>query len=107
MKNLLLVLGLSFISLNAAAGEIAKDAIITKLGNSSDGSADFYIRITGGTGVCANSLIKFPESKQASEASNNQAFSLALTAMTTGKKIRLANFQDNNCHGANFIEMIN
>ncbi len=71
---------LTLIALNCFAGELVKDASVSTLGNTSDGSPDFYVHVAGGVGPCANSLIKFPESEKVPEDSNQQAMSIALTA---------------------------
>lgn len=105
MKKQTLFVAFFLISNTSLAGELVKEATVSKLGNTSNGSPDFYVRVTGGSGVCANSLIKFPESKKASDDSNHQAMSIALTALAIGKKVRIVNFEDDHCHGANFIEI--
>jgi hypothetical protein len=101
-------LALSLASCSCLCGELLRDASITEVANTSSGGADFAVRTAGGVGVCANApFIVFPEAKAASAASNKQAIATALLAFTTGKKVRIHNFQDDSCSGANFISISN
>jgi len=93
------------------AAEIIRDAEVIEIANTKNNTQDFAIFIQGGTWTTTSSTcaitapITFPESKSQSEASHQQAFSIALTALTTGKKVRIHNFEDDSCHGANFISI--
>ena len=90
------------------AGELVRDATVTEVANTAFGGAEFAVRLSGGTGVCAAAtFIIFPEAKAASAASNKQAIATALLAFSTGKKVRIHNFQDDSCVGANFISISN
>ncbi|MDQ3024696.1 MAG: DUF5992 family protein [bacterium] len=88
------------------SGELLRDGTVVEVANSYGGNADFAIRVTGGTGVCATTLwIVFPESKAVSPNSYKQAISTALLAFSAKKKVRLHNFEDNSCYAANFISI--
>ena len=102
----LILLWLFIISGYSVAGELIINAEIVEVANTYGGEQDFTVRLEGGTGICSSSpWIIFPESKKQSDASYQQAFSIALAAMTTGKKVRIHNFESDSCYGANFISI--
>ncbi len=107
IKPLLLAI-LCLPSSTVIAGELVRDATIIEVANTSYGGADFAVRVSGGTGVCAGTpFIVFPEAKASSTTSNKQAIATSLLAFSTGKKVRIHNFQDDSCTGANFIAISN
>ena len=104
------LLALAVLATDAYSGELVRDAYVTEVANTNNNGADFAIILTGGTGVCTGServVITFPKSKFSGQSpgSYNQAFAIALTAFSTGAKVRAHNFEDNSCHGANFISV--
>lgn len=107
MNKMIFLVTLCTASAFSNAGELVRDTIIAEVSNTSSGGPDFSLRIEGGLGPCADQLIKFPESKKASDESNGQAFSIALAAFATGKKVRIHNFEDDDCFGASFIAITN
>lgn len=99
------LLSLTFTAVQA--GELVRDAMIAEVSNTNNDDASFAIRIEGGTGVCSGPSvwIVFPQIRSASDASYNQAFAAALAALAAEKKVRIHNFDDNTCAGANFISV--
>ena len=93
------------ISCTCFAGELVRDATIIEVANTAYGSPDFVVKVAGGTGICTTVFIIFPEAKAKSPTSNKQAIATALLAFSTGKKVRIHNFEDNACDGANFISI--
>ncbi|MCE9687163.1 DUF5992 family protein [Shewanella sp. AS16] len=87
------------------AGELVRNAIITEIASSSNNQDVFYLSLSGGTGPCANASILFPAAKSQSKESYAQAFAIALAAAASGKKIRIHNYENDSCVGANFIGM--
>ena len=90
------------------AGELIRDATIIEVANTNNNGADFAIMLQGGTGPCLSpirTVITFPESKKQSDESYSQSFTIALTALANGMKVRVHNFEDNSCTGANFISI--
>lgn len=95
------------------AGELVRDATIVEVFSNAGLHADnFGVRVQGGTGACANTLIFFPKAKALTGATSpksvsietyNQWFSLASMALATGMKVRIHNYDDDNCY---FAEMI-
>jgi len=111
MKNYLIIIISIILSFNSTAGELVRDAEVIEVSNTNNNGPDFSIRINGGVWTTTSSTcslttgIIFPESKSQSSDSHKQAFSIALTALTTGKKVRIHNFEDDTCTGANFISI--
>ena len=107
--ELKLLLTSALFSMGLTAGELVNSATVVEVANTNYNSKDFAIFLEGGTGVCATSgrySIVFPEHKfltTQSQESYNQAFSIALSAMATGGKVRIHNFEGNECDKANFI----
>ncbi len=107
--NILKTVGLLLllVSSNSFAGELVKNAEIDSIGSSSDGLTDnFYIRIKGGEGVCANSNIFFKRTATMSPEFFNRLYSTALAAYTTNaKNVRVYNPANDQCNTATFIQM--
>jgi len=92
------------------AGELIQGATLIEVANTNNNGPDFAIIVEGGTGtgVCSsssNKAITFPEAKKQSDDSYKQSFAIALAAVTTGMKVRVHNFDDFDCGGANFISI--
>ncbi len=108
MKTRLFILAVCLFSIPAYAGELVRDAIVVEVANTYNNGADFAVRLEGGTGICSAAIwIVFPESKKQSVDSYQQAFAIALSALTTGTRVRVHNFEDDSCDGANFISITN
>lgn len=103
------LLAVSLVSpLTANAGELIRDATIIEVSNTNNNSADFAVVLQGGTGSCVSptrTIIVFPESKKQSDESYSQSFSIALAGLANGMKVRVHNFEDDSCSGANFISL--
>jgi hypothetical protein len=108
MKNLslLLLIALSMILVRPVlAGELTKGATILEVANHATGNGkNFAIKVEGGVGPCTG-WIYFLEDSAASPAAYSQAFSIALTALSADKKVRVHNFIDDACIGAKFISI--
>ncbi|WP_064791924.1 DUF5992 family protein [Shewanella woodyi] len=102
----IVVLLLFFTSQQVTSGELVRGATIIEIASSSSNQDVFYLSLSGGTGPCAGKSILFPASKSQSKESYNQAFSIALAAAASGKKIRAHNYEDDSCREANFIGML-
>lgn len=88
----------------STAGELTRDATVLEVANHATGGKNFAVKIEGGTGVCTG-WVYFFEDQAPSAATYNQAFSIALTAVTAGKKVRIHNYTDDSCTGATFISL--
>lgn len=95
----------------AVADTLISGGQITKIGNTPDGTDGFFVRTSGGTGPCINGVVVvFPASLAANEAIYNRAYTLAITAYTTGNqnvKISSLTTGDVNCRHANYIDLSN
>lgn len=97
-----------FFCCSVSSGELTKGATVLEVAANPSNAKTFAILILGGAGVCAGNpsrWIIFPESKAPSPASYNKAFSIALTALSTNKTVRIHNFDDDSCRGAGFISV--
>ena len=103
LTKTLAISGLFIFSSVAFAGELVKGATILEVASSASNKDVFYIQLSGGTGPCANGSIIFPAAKSQSKESHNQAFSIALAAVTSSRKVRVHNYENDSCYGANFI----
>ncbi|ABE53501.1 hypothetical protein Sden_0204 [Shewanella denitrificans OS217] len=89
----------------ASAGELTIGATVLEVATNATGSGkNFAIKVEGGVGPC-NGWIYFLEDSAASAATYSQAFSIALTALSSDKKVRVHNFTDDACTGARFISI--
>jgi hypothetical protein len=106
MKAILLVCFLLLPSI-AYSGELVQNAKIVEVANTFNNAKQFYIVVKGGVGACANKRIVFPLSRTQSAESYQRAFSLALTAFSTGSKVRVFSYESevNHCSTANFISV--
>ena len=97
----------------AYGGDLVEGATITKIGSTNWNERVFYVILSGGTGICANKAVNFPEDFSQSTVAYAQAQSLAVTAFIHNKKVRIHNYGDkiykngDVCTGASFIELSN
>ena len=100
------ILGFIFfgISLNINAGEIARGNI-DEMYNSLSGQNAFGILMSATSlGPCAGRWVKIQEANFPNNIESYKfAFSMAMTAIATGKKIRIHNYSSDSCDGATFI----
>jgi hypothetical protein len=106
MSKIILIFVLMFGAQNCFAGELVRDATIIEVASNVSG-ADFGIRVSGGTGICAiDTWIVFPEAKAVSPTTHALAIANVMLAFSKGRKVRIYNYQDNSCSGANFISVL-
>jgi hypothetical protein len=116
-SSLLLILigGLcAFQPVCATSTYIIMNGTVVDIANTINGMPGFAVMVAGASGPCANptpgkqgAWIVFPENKSQSSATHRMAQQLAMLALVTGKKVRIANYEDTNCFGANFISLSN
>lgn len=107
---LLPVLLISFMGTSAvqAGTDLVVDAKITAI-NAAQGKGDnFYVIVTGGTGVCANTAIYFNQINSGSPKQFDRAYAAAMAAFVTGKKVWIHAYDSSigdtdKCMKANFI----
>lgn len=89
------------------AGDLAIDASVTRVSNTSSNLQIFSVKVTGGSlNACQNVWISFPASATDVE-SQKRAYASALLALTTGLRVRVYNYEDNSCDSASYIEIRN
>lgn len=99
-------IGLVFVvaSSNLYAGEVAKGEI-EEIYNTVSGKKEFGVRMSAdSTGPCAGQWVRFREANFPDNIESYKfAFSMAMTAIATGKKIRAHNYSNNECDGVTFM----
>lgn len=86
-------------------GQLLNGANIITLTNVSSNKDQFAIKTSGGSGICAGKAILFPSWKAVSEKAHSRAYSAALTALTTGLKVKIHNYENDSCTEATFIRL--
>ena len=118
VRNITLFLLLSSFSISVVAGNLINNAVIKSISSSNDGySENFYMKFESGDGICASggSFAVFPKKKpvlkqdyhdpEHSDLAFNRMFSIALTAFTTGKPVRVYSYGTDDCMQATMIEV--
>ncbi|WP_444997823.1 DUF5992 family protein [Aliikangiella sp. IMCC44359] len=108
MLKKLISLTLLCSSATCISGELIKGATVLEVASNGSNAKNFAVLIEGGTGACASTLPKwiyFPQKKAPSLESYNQSFTLALSALNSDKKVRIHNYKDNSCSGADYISV--
>ena len=106
MKKYIYITLLLLGSASALAGELVNGATVVEIANNNSG-AEFVIKTSGGSGICTNTFITFPESRAPSPTAHKHGIANAMLAFVAGKKVRVHNFIDNSCSGASFISVSN
>ena len=102
----ILLLTLVGISTASAGTYVVRNAVITKIANTSSNENKFAIFVEGGTGSCVNEWVHFPESAATSKEIHERAYSAALAAMTAGIKVTLHNYHDEGCRNVSYIQLV-
>lgn len=111
MKRMTFAISICLFSVVGFCGQLITKATIVEIANTNNNGKDFAVFLENGsanidcTGGSSRYRVVFPESKMQSEASYNQVFSIALAAYVSGDKVRVHNFENNDCDGANFISI--
>ena len=108
IKKIVIAAMLITIANPSIAGEIKRNVQLVEVASHAfPGEKSFGVLTNATSGLCAgvSQWIVFNEEKFASLESYNQSFSLALTALTTGQNVRIHNYTDNSCDGADFISI--
>ncbi len=89
----------------AHADWLVQDAKITRITNSSSNTDSFTMSTEGGTGLCSSVSIAFPADGVSSAEIHKRAFSMALAAYTTGDKVSIYSYSNQECNKAGYIEL--
>lgn len=91
----------------ALAGDLVIGGTIKAVTNTSSNQSNFAVQVAGGSpNNCATGWINFPLSAGADADTLKRAFAIALTAMTTGMKVRIHNYHGSDCNNASYIELV-
>ena len=107
IKKLFICVAVSLLSVAASAGNLINNAVIKEVASSHDGKSDnFYLRFESGDGVCAEGgYVIFPREMAPSEAAFNRMFSIALSAFSLEKTVRVYSLGTDLCTQASLIEI--
>ncbi|PCH61095.1 MAG: hypothetical protein COC04_06415 [Gammaproteobacteria bacterium] len=83
------------------------------LSNNTGNGENFFVKVTGGSGVCVGTgrtLVVFPLHNSGVSGGDkdlhNRAFSLALTAYTTGDTVEIGSYHGADCTAASRIKLV-
>ena len=109
-------LTIAFLFANTALAEqgwIATSVEVTEITNTASNGKSFTIKVTGGDNnyPCEDGQISFPLGSAGNAGNDtdihNRAFSIAITALTTGNKISVFSYEDDSvCNRAAHIRII-
>ena len=78
-------------------GYLIQGATVTGVQNTSSNGDNFAITVTGGSGVCGNSVIVFPLTAVTNQDVHDHGYQAALTALTQNLKIDVYNYSNSSC----------
>ncbi|MDX1303030.1 DUF5992 family protein [Photobacterium sp.] len=103
LRVMFLVIGL-LLSSTSYAGEVARgeiDELVNLIGNE---RLFAVFMSTSSSGPCAGKWVRFKEANFGNNPEGYKfAFSMAATALASGKKVRLHNYLSDSCDGVTFI----
>lgn len=92
--------------LSSFAGELALDSTVLKVRNTSNNSDTFEVVLDKNVKNCFGNVIAFPSSAAPNKETHARAYASALTALTTGLKVRIYAYADaDECKKASYIEL--
>ncbi|MBB5212006.1 DUF5992 family protein [Microbulbifer hydrolyticus] len=118
LKTRLTLFGLLFNALFifpalAEKGWIATSVEVVEITNTGSNGKNFTVKVSGGDNnyPCENGQITFPLANAGNTGNDihihNRAFSMALTALTTGSKVSIFSYEDNSvCNRAAHIKIV-
>ena len=71
---------------------LAKDVTITKVSSTSNKADAFWVHYEPADAVCSGK-VKFQKSKSGTEGTFNRSFTLATTALVTGKRVEIYTYE--------------
>ena len=98
-------LSLLFLTPTAEARFIVRGGQVTMLSNTSGNAASFLVRVGGGTGVCADRILRFEESNAGDLNAYKRGFAIALTAMATGLPVDVFSYGPDDCSSPAYIQI--
>lgn len=107
MKKWIAIFALLFTSqVFAGQGYIVKGATVTKVSSTSNNVDAFWVYYTGGSSDKCSGRVKYIATKAGTSGVFERSFSLATTALVTGKKVEIYSYTDNtDCFSAASINL--
>ncbi len=104
--NFFLILIFLLINISFSQAGVIAEGKITRISNISQNQDAFAIYVEG-TGICSNQyipffIINFPNN---SSSAYNRAYTNALLSFLTGAKVKIYNYNNDDCNGASYIEL--
>jgi hypothetical protein len=97
-------------SASAQAAHIVQDATIIRVSSTNGNTASFQVMVAGGTGPCTSlsgTWVVFPVAAAPHADTHKRAYAAALLALTTGMRVVLYNYTDDNCVLASYVDVYN
>lgn len=85
---------------------LVQGGTVTDVANTINDTDNFAIRVTGGTTNLCSNWITFPKAEAADPETHERAYATALTALTTGVKVNIYNYDDSSCDKAVAIAVV-
>ena len=105
MNKLLLLIFIGSLSSFVFAGDCVVGSTIIEIRNTGSNQDKFEVVTSGGTGPCVGKTIMFPADAAPNRDIFTRAYSAALTAFSTGAKVRIYNYHDDSCLKASYITL--
>ena len=106
-KNLQFAMAVLLSSTAVNAGEyIVTNAEITSIANTNGNGEIFTLWVKGGSGPCVNKTVNFPLTAAGSEKVFDRAYSTALAAYMSGKRVTIHNYKGSDCQNASYIRVV-
>jgi hypothetical protein len=100
------LMSLVIVGTAANAGLLSQGGTIVRVANTSGNQSLFVVLVAGGSGPCPNGQwIAFPTYAAGDAEVHKRAYAMALLALTTGMKVAIHNYNNDNCNEAAYIEI--
>lgn len=106
--NKLIVMMLMVFCWSLNAGELVKNAKISRMANISSNVDGLYLNLNGtGTGVCVGMPIFFKVENMPGQSKDamNRAVTMASMAFSMDLYVQIHNYNDDDCNGASYIRI--
>ena len=99
------VLSFLLIASSANADFIVQGGQVVSVSNTTGNTSQFRVGIAGGTGVCADTTLVFNEARAGNKDIFKRGFAVALTALSTGRMVRVWSYEGDSCFSPAYIEI--
>lgn len=109
-RSILALAACALFSANAQAGYIVTGATVIHVSSTNGNTTSFQVMVSGGTGPCTSvtgTWVVFPLAAAPDADTHKRTYAAALLALTTGMRVTLYNYADDNCVGASYVDLYN